>query len=915
MPAVPPALALFACSCAGVLLGDVANGRWQLLALAAAAALGALVWRLLARAPRGVAPRAYLAVTLALAARTAAGQPDAAQLQRPVAPADAAPEAKADAPAHLVRIVGPVVREVQPGQPARLLARAELLARREAHRGWQPATGVGPIALAASLAVGHGEILALRLEVWPLRAQAAPWATLPAERVRRTGCTVRLFAASGHVPWGPPAPFGLRRTADHARQRLGAAFDAALPPRPAALAKALALGDASSLTSAQRDAWSAAGIAHLLAVSGLHVTLVAHAAGAMARRVADTCRPGAARRGVHGALAAAVGTLAAWGYATLTGGQVAATRAATMATLVQLGAAWGRGRGYAPNALGLAGCALLLQAPQALFAPSFLLSFVAVAALLGQGTPVPAHVVDDVDDCRAAGYGPVPPPGRLGRLVASAASILVTARVRPWRLLAAHVGRPAAAAAPNPRRTVARRLGRTLAAHAAQLALATPARLTEGAAVAAATAPLAAGLFGELPSYAPLVNLVAVPWGTLLCTPLALTTAALLALPMGVPGRGPALRLAAAALSGALQALDALAAWAAALPAARWQVVPPPGEVWAVATAVALAGAWWSGRQPTPGRRLACSFVLLGVTAAGCCAWPARGVGGGALRLWHVDVGHGDATLVQFPDRRWLLVDGGGALYPGARFDPGRQLLGPALRALGVRRLHAVLLTHPHPDHLGGLAYVWTRVAVDALYFGSDADASPAVQRLAAAVRARGGQVGRPPATSSWGGVLIEMMQPLSAAPAKGAADAAAGEDAGADASENDRSVVVRLRFGQTSALLAADVEVRGETALLPALGPTDVLKVAHHGSPTSSSARFLARLRPQLAVVSCGEHSRFGFPHPNVVQRLEAAGARVLDTGRHGTVALCSDGRGWRVRWGGQGPTQRLSLAPHQGF
>jgi competence protein ComEC len=114
--------------------------------------------------------------------------------------------------------------------------------------------------------------------------------------------------------------------------------------------------------------------------------------------------------------------------------------------------------------------------------------------------------------------------------------------------------------------------------------------------------------------------------------------------------------------------------------------------------------------------------------------------------------------------------------------------------------------------------------------------------------------------------------------------------------SMNDNSIMVRLTYRGRSLLLAADTEREAERRLLPVLGPIEVLKVAHHGSRSSSTAAFLNVLKPRLAVISCGEDNHFGFPDAEVVRRLERLGATVLRTDVDGMLTLSATASGWRA-------------------
>jgi competence protein ComEC len=260
--------------------------------------------------------------------------------------------------------------------------------------------------------------------------------------------------------------------------------------------------------------------------------------------------------------------------------------------------------------------------------------------------------------------------------------------------------------------------------------------------------------------------------------------------------------------------------------------------------------------------------------------------GRGVLGVWHLDVGQGDSTLVHLPNHTWMLVDGGGASWPGQP-DPGRWAVASALRALGVTKLSLVVLTHPHPDHMNGLKHVLEAWPVGTFWRNEDAERSPLVADLDRLVRARGGIVGRPPSRSTWGGVNIEAFLPL----------------VGSKASVNDKSIVLRLAYRQRSLLLMGDAEKAAEAHLAGDLLASDILKVGHHGSRTSSTKDFLARIAPVAAVISCGAQNRFGHPHPSTLDALRVQGSHVLRTDEAGALHLRTDGvGGWTVACRGNG-------------
>jgi competence protein ComEC len=243
-----------------------------------------------------------------------------------------------------------------------------------------------------------------------------------------------------------------------------------------------------------------------------------------------------------------------------------------------------------------------------------------------------------------------------------------------------------------------------------------------------------------------------------------------------------------------------------------------------------------------------------------------------------LDVGQGDATLVQ-GRRAALLVDGANALREGP--DLGRSVVRPALAALGVSRLDLLAVTHADLDHRGGVPAVLESLPTVRLWLPAGASADPAFSGLVAAARRRGVRVeergqGDPPL--ALGDLRVEVLWPPRA------------EAAGAGRSDNDRSLVLRVAVaGGGRILLPGDVEAAAEAGLLrePDALAADVLKLAHHGSRTSSGEAFLRAVAPSLAIASAPCLGRFGMPHPSVAGRVASAGASLWWTGRDGAVAV----------------------------
>ena len=403
--------------------------------------------------------------------------------------------------------------------------------------------------------------------------------------------------------------------------------------------------------------------------------------------------------------------------------------------------------------------------------------------------------------------------------------------------------------------------------------------------VAITTAPITGLHFHQVAAGGVLGNLVLTP------------VVELVALPLGLAG----------AVLGVAPAIAA-ASWIVGLAdrgAGLLAEVTPVGHV-AVAGAIAMVVlvALSLGLAARAGRRDLRSAVLW---LALCVAWslgrsppPA-----GALRVTFLDVGQGDAALIELPDGAVWLVDAGG--NPGARdlvqaAAPGRAI-DRVLAAYDHARIALAIVSHPHPDHYLGLAAI--EAPIDELWSAEDTGAPPRDRRpaasqgampgfaaIAAALAARGTRWVHPALGVARREAGVELVvwapryQPAAGAPARCAADPVR--------TVNDNSLVVALRYRGRTLVFAGDVEAEGEDGLVAAgIGPADVVKVAHHGSPTSSTAAFVAAIRPGLAVISCGAANAFGFPSPDVVERWRTAGADIARTDRDGAITVTIDARG----------------------
>ena len=392
------------------------------------------------------------------------------------------------------------------------------------------------------------------------------------------------------------------------------------------------------------------------------------------------------------------------------------------------------------------------------------------------------------------------------------------------------------------------------------------------------TLPFMLHHFNRLSLIGPLANLVIEP---LLC--LWALPCGLLAIPF--VGVAPGLAVLLFNLgSGGMRLALWLTELTAALPAASvWTITPNPAELILFFAALTLL------LRPGASRSHRWAALALFVLLAGSFTrslWP--GVGAReTLRTTLLDVGQGSSTLIELPDGRTVLVDGGG--YESDRFNVGEALIAPFLWQKRLWRLDTLVVTHPHKDHYNGLPFVFDRFRPGRVIVNGDSGEEPAYARFLARVRERG----TPVQLARTGDILMKGENlTLTCAGMHGLLDE------GMHWSTNDRSMVLHLRYGQRSLLLPADISVAAEDRLV-ATGRdlhSDLLVAPHHGSATSAGPALMRAVSPAVVAVSVSRARRDTLPAPQHLQAWRAQGRMVVTTADQGTLVFSTDGHDLRL-------------------
>lgn len=656
------------------------------------------------------------------------------------------------------------------------------------------------------------------------------------------------------------------------RNRMIEEFRSQLSPQAAGVMIASLLGDKHFLDKDTAEVFRDGGTFHVLVISGLHITFM----GGLLFWIVSLFTQHRV-----GQFVIVSGVL--WIYTLAVGAEVPVMRASIMFTVFMLGRALYR-QGTLLNTLGLCCLVLLVWRPADLFTPSFQLTVISVAAIVGMAFPL-IEKLREIGAWMPEADSPFPPnvPRWLRR-------ICETLYWRPhvWEI--------------EKRRQIWRgRIFKSPLRHVSDGLRCVAAYLSEGVLVSLIVQvwmlPLLVYYFHRVSPVSVLLNL----WVGIVIA--AESFAAIFAVLFGQISEDLALPF-AMLTSGLNWLLIEFPRLFSSFDLASFRVPIYPG--WAktiyliylvpVVVLAALVYRWdpfslREVRRASLASAAALSIATLALASLVVFHPFSSSNGKGELKFEFLDVGQGDSAFITFPNGETMLIDGGGRATYDADEDEdtepfetdmpriGEMVVSEFLWENGYSRVDHLVVSHADADHSQGLTDVLNNFNVGEVLIaavpGSDSEMAEllsAAKRYSVPVR----KIGKGDVLEI-GGVWMDVLWP-----------AASTEPFGSD---NNSSLVLRIAFGERTFLFTGDVEKEAEAKIIGPQLRSDLVKVPHHGSRTSSTQEFVNAVSPKIAVIPVGRRSMFGHPHTEVVERWQKAGAKVTTTGSKGTIAVKTDG------------------------
>ncbi|MGB9499897.1 MAG: DNA internalization-related competence protein ComEC/Rec2 [Dissulfuribacterales bacterium] len=285
-------------------------------------------------------------------------------------------------------------------------------------------------------------------------------------------------------------------------------------------------------------------------------------------------------------------------------------------------------------------------------------------------------------------------------------------------------------------------------------------------------------------------------------------------------------------------------------------------------------------------------LILSMVLIADTCYWIEKRLGNDKLKITIIDVGQGNAALLEMPHGHCVLIDGGG-FTDNAIFDVGASIVGPFLLRKKIRTIDTVLLTHPDSDHLNGLIHILKKFHVKRVLTTHDISQCDTYKQFIKIIHKKNipnPEFSTMPKTITLNGVFLEILNPPDNFNNLRAHDAWRNS--------NNNSMVIKASFGEQSILFPGDIMRAAEKELVLRQKNlhADILLAPHHGSKTSSTPGFLNYVNPKVAIISCGKQNRFGFPAQPVLDRYEKYPMKIFRTDLNGAVMISTDGHHMRI-------------------